>query len=131
MIAVDIPFIRLRDMRILFVDDDEFVRKALRRVLVGSRRSWHVEFAESGDQALQLLSQNQYDMVVSDMRMPGMSGEKLLAQVAALYPETIRVVLSGQSEYECQGAIEHAQHYLAKPCVVDDLEAVVLQHVQS
>lgn len=115
-------------MNILFVDDDEFIRKALRRLLTGARDDWNVDFAESGAQAIEKLQSQEFDAIVSDMRMPGMDGAELLAIVAAKYPQTTRIILSGQAEQDAfEQAVENAQHYLSKPCSLADLEKALLQ----
>lgn len=112
--------------RILFVDDDQFIRKALRRLLMSSRKDWDVEFAKSGKNALELLETQEFSVIVSDMRMPGMDGAELLTRVAASYPKMIRIILSGQSEQDAfEKAAEHAHHYLAKPCSIEELEEAI------
>ena len=115
-------------MNILFVDDDEFIRKALRRRLMGAREDWQIDFAESGEQALEKLESQEFDAIVSDMRMPGMDGAELLTIVAEEYPTMIRVILSGQSEQDSfERAVENAQHYLSKPCSLVELDAAISQ----
>ena len=81
---------------ILFVDDEKNILGALRRLMRGA--PYECLFAETGVEALALLREHPVDVVISDMKMPGMSGEDLLAEVASLYPETVRMVLSGYSE---------------------------------
>ena len=116
-------------IRILFVDDDAFVRKALRRLLVTSDLGWHSAFAESGQQALEMLADESYDVIVSDIRMPGMDGAELLTRVASQYPKMTRIILSGQSEQDAfERATEHAQHYLPKPCSLTQLEEAIMAH---
>ena len=61
------------------------------------RESWDMQFVESAAAALQALEKEPYDTIVSDMRMPPMDGADLLDQVKQHYPETVRMILSGQS----------------------------------
>lgn len=83
-------------MRILFVDDEQNVLDGIQRSLFDS--DWDIETANSGRQALECFEEGAFDVIVSDMRMPGMGGEELLGEIEAKYPDTVRVVLSGQSD---------------------------------
>ena len=85
---------------LLFVDDDPFILDALRRQLRRYRNEWDVEFASGGSAALELMEQQSFDIVISDMRMPEMDGAELLTEVMRRHPRTVRIVLSGQSERE-------------------------------
>src|SRR5690242_17591571 len=84
--------------RVLFVDDEPHLLAGLRRMLRPQRHRWDVWFAESGPAALEVMSRGGVDAIVSDMRMPGMDGAALLAEVQRLYPSTARIVLSGQAD---------------------------------
>jgi len=90
------------------------------------REEWSMYFATTGEEALAILEQRPMDVVVSDMRMPGMDGSQLLAEVARLYPDMVRIVLSGHSEREavlrCVGP---SHQYLAKPCDADTLRRTI------
>lgn len=102
---------------ILFVDDEPNVLEGLQRMLFPLQREWTMAFASSGPKALELLQQQCFDVVVSDMRMPGMDGAQLLAEVKKLSPETLRFVLSGQSESEViYRSVGEAHQFLSKPC---------------
>ena len=81
--------------KLLFVDDDPAVLQGLRRMLRVMADEWEMSFAESGQQALQMMKKVPVDMVVSDMRMPGMDGAQLLKEVKNNFPGTIRIILSG------------------------------------
>ena len=78
--------------KLLFVDDEERVVNLLRMMFRGT---YEVHTATSGQQALQLVAEHRFDVIVSDQRMPGMSGSELLAQVRVMYPKTVRMILSG------------------------------------
>jgi len=86
--------------RILFVDDEPNVLSGLQRTLRPMQYQWEMEFVPSGEDALQALGLQPFDAVVTDMRMPGMTGAQLLDVVRDRFPQTIRIVLSGQSERE-------------------------------
>lgn len=103
--------------KILFVDDEPRVLQGLKRMLRGTRRDWDVGFAQSGQEALDLMASNPFDVVVADMRMPGMDGVKLLNQVTKEYPEAVRLILSGQSqEAKTLRCVGPAHQFLSKPC---------------
>lgn len=108
---------------ILFVDDEKSVLNGLKRSLRGQRKEWQMEFAESGQEALQLLREHSFDAVVSDMRMPGMDGNQLLNQVTSDYPEIIRFILSGHSDEDMiLKSAGSAHQFLAKPCTPEHLK---------
>jgi len=81
-----------RKYRVLFVDDEPRVTSALKAIF---RREYEVFVANSGADALTLLKKNQVDVLVSDQRMPHMLGNELLAKVSKLYPQTMRILLTG------------------------------------
>ena len=81
--------------QILFVDDDPNILDGLRRSLRSLRSEFEMEFASSGPEAITVLLRKQFDVIVTDMRMPDMSGAALLAEVATRYPQMIRIILSG------------------------------------
>ena len=111
---------------ILFVDDEPNVLQGLQRMLRPLRDVWNVKFAEGGAQALQMLAEAPFDVVVSDMRMPGMSGSQLLSAVRDRHPRVIRVILSGQSEKEfILEAVTAAHQFLSKPCEAEVLKATI------
>ncbi len=113
---------------VLFVDDEPRVLDGLRRMLRGMRNEWKMTFVTSGEQALEELATNHYDIVVSDMRMPGMDGATLLTEVWKRYPEVSRVVLSGQADREMiLRSIEATHQYLSKPCEPERLIATISQ----
>ncbi len=116
----------LRRRRILFVDDEPNLLAGLRRMLRARRDVWDMEFAEGGEQALAVLAERPADLVVSDMRMPGMDGAQLLAEVRRRSPATSRMILSGHADRaSIISAIGPTQQYLAKPCEVDVLVAAL------
>ena len=102
--------------RILFVDDEVNVLQGLRRMLNAMRHEWDMVFVESGQEALALLAQAPCDVIVSDMRMPGMDGTQLLTQVMERFPLTVRIILSGYADSGMiLKAVGPVHQYLAKP----------------
>jgi len=102
---------------ILFVDDEKGVLDGLRRSLYGQRNEWNMLFALGGVEALAILEAHPIDVVVTDMRMPGMDGAALLDRARNLQPEAARIVLSGFSEREAIfRTVGPAHQYFVKPC---------------
>ncbi|MBI5520858.1 MAG: HDOD domain-containing protein [Desulfovibrio sp.] len=102
---------------ILFVDDEPNILMGLRRMLRPMRDKWEMLFAGSGPEALEIMSRQHVDAVVSDMRMPGMDGPQLLRRIMKEHPDTIRFALSGYSDQEMVGqSIAPTHQYLTKPC---------------
>lgn len=112
--------------QLLFVDDDPVLLDSLRRTLRIMRAQWDITFANSPEEALGQLARSRFDVVVSDMRMPGMSGSQLLAAVRDRSPKAVRIILSGQADRDLiQTAIGVTHQYLAKPCDTNALREVV------
>lgn len=108
--------------RVLFVDDEKNILLGLRRSLHTKRKDWDMHFACGGKEALDLLSQHSFEVIVTDMRMPEIDGAELLRQVAADYPATVRFILSGQSDREATyRAIGSSHQFFSKPCDIDEL----------
>jgi putative nucleotidyltransferase with HDIG domain len=118
--------------RILFVDDEQLVLDGLRDLLRAQRHEWKMVFALGGDAALAELEAEPFDVVVSDMRMPGLDGAQLLALVQERHPESVRIVLSGQTELEeALRTVPVAHQCLAKPCSPDDLRHAIERAILS
>jgi HD-like signal output (HDOD) protein/CheY-like chemotaxis protein len=109
--------------RVLFVDDETMILDALKRMLRPYRDEWEMLFAASGREALEMMKIKPMDIVVSDMRMPEMDGLTLLTEVMRLYPETIRFILSGQSEKSAVlRAVNITHQFLSKPCEAETIK---------
>jgi CheY-like chemotaxis protein len=87
-------------IRVIFVDDEPRVLEGLKRMLRPKRNEWQMTFVGSAQAALEALKAEPCEVVVTDMRMPGMNGAELLEVVQREYPDTIRLILSGQAETE-------------------------------
>jgi HD-like signal output (HDOD) protein/ActR/RegA family two-component response regulator len=112
--------------RVLFVDDETALLDGLRGRLRGMRDKWDMVFVESAARAITEMELRPFDVIVTDMRMPGMDGAQLLNVVSERWPEVVRIVLSGYSD-EGQSArlLSVAHQYLSKPCEAQQLENVV------
>jgi HD-like signal output (HDOD) protein len=112
--------------RLLFVDDEQPALDALRHRLARRSRNWLVDAAASGPLAIEQMEQLPYDVVVTDMRMPGMDGAELLGIISDRWPQTIRIVLSGYADLrQTIRLVPFAHQYLSKPCDPGQLEDVV------
>ncbi len=104
-------------MKVLFVDDEKRILDGLRRMLRSMRNEWTTFFAAGGQEALSVLEAEPVDVVVSDIRMPGMDGVALLTEVRNRYPRTVRIALSGQAAKETVlSSVGLVHQYQAKPC---------------
>jgi len=114
--------------RILFVDDESNILGGLRRMLYAERTHWDMQFALGGDAALRACEASSVDVIVSDMRMPGMDGATLLSHIRDRFPNTARIALSGYSEAGLAArTVSVAHRYLAKPCSASELQAAIEQ----
>ncbi|MEO0971461.1 MAG: response regulator [Pseudomonadota bacterium] len=114
-------------MRVLFVDDEANLLSGLRRALARKRNTWDLHFANGVDAALELLEQDApFDVVITDMSMPQMSGAELLGLVAERTPGAVRIVLSGRADRESTLAAANVAHqFIAKPCDRETIELVL------
>lgn len=111
---------------VIFVDDEPRLLDGLRRQFRSYRTEWAMRFANSGEEALRMLREEPADVVVTDMRMPGMNGVELLNQVRQDSPGTIRFVLSGQTDQsELLDDIGNIHQFLQKPCEIESLEHAI------
>ncbi|MER3424537.1 MAG: two-component system response regulator [Nitrospiraceae bacterium] len=112
--------------KILFVDDEPNVLNGLRRTPPSLEQEWGIAFATSGQEALAILSQDSYDVIITDMRMPDMDGGRLLSEVRVRHPHVVRVLLSDQSDLEAVlRSVSSAHQCLSKSCTPDLLRATV------
>lgn len=111
---------------ILLVDDEAHVLSALRRVF--RQENYRIEVAMSGDEALQTLANGQFQLIISDYKMPNMNGAELLRRVKELHPDIIRIMLTGEADTGAVlGAINEGAVYkfILKPWNNDDLRITV------
>ena len=116
---------------ILLVDDESNVTQALKQVLHKER--FHVLTAHSGLEALKILREHPVEAVVSDEKMPGMTGTLLLTVIRRDYPDTVRIMLTGHASLEVAvRAINNGEIYrfLMKPCHGAELAIVIRQALQ-
>jgi putative nucleotidyltransferase with HDIG domain len=114
----------MKKIRLLFVDDENNVLAALRRMLRNKKDDWDMVLVNSSQAALEALKKASFDVIVSDIKMPGMDGAELLTRVKDAYPGTIRIALSGQVDLnEVIRSIRSVHQYISKPCTAEALVA--------
>jgi HD-like signal output (HDOD) protein/CheY-like chemotaxis protein len=112
--------------RVLFVDDEPKILEGIGRMLRADRNRWDMQFALSGEAALQVFEASSFDVVISDLRMPGMDGATLLGHIRDRFPDTARIILSGYSEVAlATRAVSVAHIFLAKPCAASELQSTI------
>jgi len=119
-----------REASILLVDDEPYVTDALSRHF--TKRHFLIRKATSAAEAYRILEHHRVDVIVSDERMPGESGTEFLAKVRVRYPNTIRIILSGQASLEAAvRAINEGEVYrfFLKPCNPTDLIFTIQQAI--
>lgn len=117
--------------KILVVDDDKQMRLDLSEIL--NMEGYDVDSAGSGEEALKLLKKDGYAIVISDLKMPGMSGMELLAQIKRLKPETRVVMITAYATIE--SAVEAmrrgASDYISKPFKINEIEVAVRRALEE
>ncbi len=114
--------------KVLFVDDDQGIINGLKRIMRSLRNEWDMHFVLDGQSALALLEKDRFDVIVSDMRMPGINGAELLSRVREKYPHMVRIILSGYSDQDLLlKAVRPAHQFLSKPCDAETLKKTVLR----
>ncbi len=123
--------------RIAFVDDDSSILDGMRRVLRPFKKEWDMHFFNSGADALEAFEEHEFDLIISDMRMPGMNGAQLLNRIKEISPSTIRIILSGFANEELTLESVHAAHqFITKPADAEKVrncvqKAMALQEMLS
>ena len=122
------PFVL--DGRLLVVDDEESLRITTAAIL--EKEGYTVDTASSGDEAISLLSDHDYDLVLTDLHMEGGDGLSVLNQIRRHSPLTISVVLTGFASVESAIAAlqEGAYDYLVKPCDIDSMKHTIRRGVE-
>jgi len=111
--------------RILVIDDDESMRDSCRQAL--ARKASRVEVAEDGLSGLEILKKEAFDLVILDLKMPGLSGMEVLNRIKQEYPDVVVVVITGYATVE--SAVEAMRHgaydFLPKPFTPESLRVIV------
>lgn len=113
---------------VLVVDDDDVIRETLLELL---EADYQCQVASTAEEALRKLQDQRFDVVLTDVSMPGLSGRELLERVKELYPETPVIVVSGLSDQEQAHSLidRGAFDYLLKPFRLEMVEESVKRAV--
>lgn len=111
----------LKGGQIFVIDDDAVIREGVKRVLNG--RGYQTEAFGSGDRAFEALRCKQADLIISDLKMPGMNGHQVLENIRQLHPGIPVIIITGYSTVDTAVAVmkQGAVDYLAKPFTPDQL----------
>ena len=109
-------------IKVLMVDDEEQFRNTTSRIL--TKRGYETTLAGSGEEALNILRSKPHDVVILDIKMPGMSGNEVLPEIKSINPETQVIMLTGHGNMDsAKESLKHkAFDYLLKPCDIDLLD---------
>jgi DNA-binding NtrC family response regulator len=119
-------------LRLLVIDDDPAGRAALSETLRLHFADALVETASTADRALILMATADFDVVVSDIRMPGMSGMDFLKELKALRPETLVILVTGCEDSLRDDALEHGAYaFFQKPIRTEEFIPVVRTALES
>ena len=111
-----------KQSKVLVVDDDPFALRSIADVLGGE--SYQVVTAASGSEALDMLRQDSFHLVLADLKMPEVDGLEVLRQARELAPQAVVLMLTGYASVESaiEALREGAYDYLVKPCSADELK---------
>ncbi len=117
--------------KVLMVDDEEQFRATTSKIL--SRRGYATSMAASGEEALALIRKTDQDVVVLDIKMPGMDGHQTLAEIKKIKPDVPVIMLTGHGDVDSakKSITEGAFDYLSKPCDIDLLAARINEAVAA
>ncbi|MBN2375609.1 MAG: HDOD domain-containing protein [Sedimentisphaerales bacterium] len=112
--------------KILFVDDEPKVLAGIHRSLHSMREQWDMRFADSGEEALKILKKEHFNVIISDMSMPGIGGKRLLEYIRNKHPQTIRIAISGDTSKDVLlRSIGPVHQFLPKPCDIGILKYTI------
>ena len=116
---------------ILVVDDERSIRVGLKGLL--SKEGYEVTIAENGNEALRLLANQEYDLVLTDLRMAGFDGLSLLKKIKEQYPETFVMLMTayGSEKIAVEAMKAGARDYLIKPFDNDEVKILVRQALEQ
>ena len=118
------------ETRILIVDDEKAIRDFLYEALT-RLGGFSVELAENGEEALKKIEKENFDLVLTDMKMPKMDGLQLIAEITKSKPETLMVLLTGHGTIDSalEAMKRGASDYLSKPINLDELLVTTSQGI--
>ncbi len=119
------PFNELKDFKTLLVDDDEFIRDSLK--IACTTKGCSLRVAETAEEGLQAVKEEQFDIIISDFRLPGMNGLDFLKLATATHPAAVNILITAyRDEYMFSEAIRMGvTEFIEKPFSVKALVALL------
>jgi DNA-binding NtrC family response regulator len=114
--------------KLLIVDDEETLTFSLYQCFILAKQNYEVVTAGSGDEAWEKINREKFDLVISDIRMPGMDGLELLEQIKKHYPhlEVIIMTAFGSDDKKEEAMRKGARYYLEKPFEMKEIRQLVM-----
>jgi HD-like signal output (HDOD) protein len=125
---VQVPVSRRSDAKrtVLFVDDEPRILEALRSAFNGREAEWDMVFVSNAEAAMSEIRTRRFDVIVSDLGMPGIDGATLLGRVREMSPSTVRILLANESERDAAVRASAVCHQsLTKPCTTEALKVAI------
>lgn len=118
--------------KMLIVDDEETLTYSLYQSFIISQRDYEVVTAATGEEAAEKLSNTQFDLVITDIKMPGMDGLELLSLIKSRYPATEVIVMTayGSQEKKEEALKKGARFYIEKPFEIKEIKQLVMELLQ-
>jgi CheY-like chemotaxis protein len=119
--------------RVLIVDDEEDLTWSISKHLAKDREKYELIGVNSGKKALEVMTQLPVDLVISDIRMPEITGMELLVKIKDYYPNTKVIIMTayGSSEVQDQANKLGCLHYLEKPFEISELRRLILEAIED
>jgi DNA-binding NtrC family response regulator len=111
------------------VDDEETLTYSLYQSFIQSEKNYEVVTAASGEEAAEKLSDSSFDLVITDIKMPGMDGMELLSLIRVHYPATEVIVMTayGSPEKRDEAIDKGARFYIEKPFEIREIKHLVME----
>ena len=118
--------------KMLIVDDEETLTYSLYQSFIISQRDYEVVTAATGEEAAEKLSDMKFDLVITDIKMPGMDGLELLSLIKSKYPATDVIVMTayGSEEKKEEALKKGARFYIEKPFEIKEIKQLVMELLQ-
>lgn len=118
--------------KMLIVDDEETLTYSLYQSFIISQKEYEVVTAASGEEATEKLIKTQFDLVITDIKMPGMGGMELLSLIKSQYPKTEVIVMTayGSPEKREEALQKGARFYIEKPFEIREIKQLVMELLQ-
>lgn len=116
----------MKKHKMLIVDDEENIRHALRRTF--RKDNYEIETADGAEQAYELIRQHRFDVIICDHKMPKIAGADFLSSMRHNFPNTLRIMLSGQADLDATIKLindKSVDRFISKPWDDDELRAIV------